>query len=95
MPLALALIVQVPAATNVVVIPETVQMLGVVEVKETVRLESAVAESVSGAPTVCVPGLLNVMVCVVLPMTVPLPQPVASRASDGSKRRKSRWMCLT
>jgi hypothetical protein len=41
------------------------QSLGVAEVRETVRPELAVAEIVSGAPTVCVPGLSKVMVCVV------------------------------
>ena len=65
LPATLASMVQVPAAPNVAVVPETVQTLGVAEVQETVRPELAVAESVSGAPTVCVPGLLKVMACVV------------------------------
>ncbi len=65
MPATLASIVQVPAAPNVAVVPETVQTLGVAEVKEAVRPELAVAESVSGAPAVCVPGLSKVMVCAV------------------------------
>jgi hypothetical protein len=44
-------------------VPETVQILVVVEVKLTVRPDVAVAESDSGVPTVCVPGLAKVMVC--------------------------------
>ena len=48
---------------NVAVVPETVQMLVMVEVKLTPRPELAVAESVSGVPTVCVPGFAKVMVC--------------------------------
>ena len=53
----------VPAATKVAVAPLTVQMLVVVEANETGRLELAEAVSVSGVPTICVPGLLNVIVC--------------------------------
>lgn len=56
--------VQVPEAMNVAVALEIVQMPVVVEVKVTAKPELAVAESVSGAPTVCVPGLAKVMVCV-------------------------------
>ena len=63
--------VQVPAAINVAVVPETVQTLVVAEVKVTVRPELAVAESVSGVPTVCGPGLAKVMVCA-WPLTVKL-----------------------
>jgi hypothetical protein len=37
----------------VAVVPETVQTLAVVEAKLTARMELAVAESVSGVPTVC------------------------------------------
>ena len=55
--------VQVPDATNMAAVMETVQMLVVVEVKLTARPELAVAASVSGVPTVCVPGLAKVMVC--------------------------------
>ena len=55
--------VQVPAAMNVAVVPLTVQMLVVCEAKLTVNPELAVATSVSGVPTVCVPGLLKVIVC--------------------------------
>lgn len=65
LPGKLAFMVQVPVAPNVAVAPETVQTLGVVEAKETGRPELAVAESASGTPTVCVPGLLNVMNCAV------------------------------
>ncbi len=53
---------QVPTAPNVAVVPETVQTPGVVEAKETAKPELAFAESVSSAPTVCVPGLSKVMV---------------------------------
>jgi hypothetical protein len=45
------------------VVPLTVQTLVVVEAKDTVRPELAVAESVNGLPTVCTPGLLKVIVC--------------------------------
>ena len=38
-------------------------MLVVCEAKLTVNPELAVATSVSGVPTVCVPGLLKVIVC--------------------------------
>jgi hypothetical protein len=55
--------VQVPAAVNVAVVPLTVQIPAVVEAKDTARPELAVAESVRGVPTVCVPGLAKVMVC--------------------------------
>jgi hypothetical protein len=48
---------------KVVVVPVTVQTLVVCEANVTVRPEVDVAESVSGVPTVCVPGLLNVIVC--------------------------------
>jgi hypothetical protein len=56
--------VHVPEAINVAVVPETVQTLVVVEVKVTPRPDVVVAESVSGVPTVCVPGFAKVMVCV-------------------------------
>jgi hypothetical protein len=48
---------------NAAVVPLTVQTPVVVEAKETVRPELAVAESVRGVPTVCVPGLLKAIVC--------------------------------
>ncbi len=54
---------QVPAVANVALVPLTVQTLAVWEAKLAARPELAVAESVSGVPTVCVPGLANVMVC--------------------------------
>ena len=53
-----------PEAANVAVVPLTVQTLVVCEAKETVNPELAVATNVNGVPTVCVPGLLNVIVCV-------------------------------
>jgi hypothetical protein len=55
--------VHVPEAINVAVVPETVQTLAVVEAKVTPRPDVAVAKSASGAPTVCVPGFANAMVC--------------------------------
>ena len=45
------------------VVPETVQTLAVVELKLTGKLELAVAESVSGVPTVWVAIAPKVMVC--------------------------------
>ena len=56
---------------NVAVVPLTVHTLVVCEAKLTVNPELAVATSVSGVPTICVPGLLNVMVWD-LPVTVKL-----------------------
>jgi hypothetical protein len=53
----------VPGVRNVAVVPLTVQTLVVCERKLTVNPEVAVAESVSGVPTVCVAGALNVIVC--------------------------------
>ena len=63
MPAWFASKVQVPEAINVAVVPETVHMLVVVEVKLTARPELAVAESVSGVPTVCAAIVGKVMVC--------------------------------
>jgi hypothetical protein len=62
-----ALIVQVPAATKVAVVPLTVQMDGVFDVKLTVRpeLEVAVSASVPGNMD-CVAIAANVMVWLVL-----------------------------
>ena len=57
-----AWIVQVPAAMNVAVAPDTVQTPVVVEVKLTAKPELAVAESVSGVPTFCEGGAAKVMV---------------------------------
>ena len=54
---------QVPGATKVAVVPLTVQTPFVCEVNITVNPELAVADSVSGVPTVCVAGALNVIVC--------------------------------
>jgi hypothetical protein len=45
------------------VVPLTVQTLVVSEAKLTVKPEVAVAESVSVVPTVCGPGVVNVIVC--------------------------------
>ena len=55
--------VQVPASRNFAVAPLTVQTLVVCEANETVKPEVAVAESVRGVPTVCVPGFANAIVC--------------------------------
>ncbi len=69
-PACVARIVQVPAATKVAVVPLTVQTPVVVEAKETCSPEVAVAANESGVPTLCVPGLLNVIVCEVGPAEV-------------------------
>jgi hypothetical protein len=71
LPAWLASMVQIPEAINVAVVPETVQMLVVVEVKATGRPELAVAESASGEPTVCAGIVGKVMVCA-LPLMVKL-----------------------
>ena len=63
--------VQVPEAINVAVVPETVQMPVVAELNATVSPLVLDAESVSGVPTVCAPGLAKVMVCA-SPFTVKL-----------------------
>jgi hypothetical protein len=55
--------VQVPTATKVAVVPLTVQTPVVREVNVTIKPELAFADSVSGLPTVWVPGALNVIVC--------------------------------
>src|SRR5271165_567282 len=55
--------VQVPALTRVAVVPETVQIVGVADVKLTVRPELAEALSVSGLPWTWDGMALNVMVC--------------------------------
>jgi hypothetical protein len=62
----LALMVHVPTATSVKVVPLTVQTSGVVEAKETARPELAVADSAGGAmPRVWLPGDIKLMVCAV------------------------------
>ena len=66
LPAWLALMVQVPAATSVSVLPLTVQTLGVVEAKLTGRFELAVATNAGGAvPKVWLPGEVKLMVCAV------------------------------
>jgi len=55
--------VQGPAALNVAVVPETVQMPVVVDVNLTGKPELAEAESVSSVPTVCAGIVGKVMVC--------------------------------
>ena len=55
--------VQLPCATNVAVLPDSVQTAGVVEVKLTAKPEVADALSVRVFPTVCVGIALKVMVC--------------------------------
>jgi hypothetical protein len=74
--------VQVPEAINVAVVPETVQILVVVEEKVTAKPDVAVAESVSGVPTVWVPGVGKLMVCGVrdAPLTVKLCGTIAAAA---------------
>jgi len=53
LPAWFASMVQVPLAMNVAVVPETVQTLVVVDVNVTASPDVAVAERVSGVPTVC------------------------------------------
>ena len=48
LPVCVALMAQRPAATSVTVLPETVQMVGVVEAKLTARPDEAVAVTVNG-----------------------------------------------
>src|ERR1035441_6611165 len=55
--------VQVPDATNIAVVPATVQMDCAVEAKLTGRLELAVAESDSGVPTVWAAIAGKLIVC--------------------------------
>ena len=61
LPLWLAVMVQVPTATKLTVVPLNVQMLGVLVESVTGRPEDAVAVSVIEVPTVRVPGLANEM----------------------------------
>jgi hypothetical protein len=70
--------VQLPAVTNVAVVPETVQTLLVAELNVTASPELAVAASASGVPTDCAPGLAKVIVCALsgacpTPLTVTVP----------------------
>ena len=53
LPVCVALMVQVPVATRVTVVPDTVQTAGVVEAKLTVRPEVAVALTVNGGVPKC------------------------------------------
>jgi len=62
LPAWFASMVHVPATRKEAVSAETVQTVDVAEVKVTGRFEEAVAESVSGVPTVCVAGAAKVMV---------------------------------
>jgi hypothetical protein len=55
--------VHMPAVTKVAAVPLTVQTLAVCDAKLTARPELAVAARARGVPTVCVPGVLNVIVC--------------------------------
>ena len=63
-PAWLASMMQVPAATSVSVLPLTVQVLGVVEAKDTGRPDVAVATSEGGGePSVWLPGPAKLMDC--------------------------------
>lgn len=59
------MIEHIPDVRNVTVVPETVHTLVVFDAKLTASPEEAVAESVSGVPTVCAAGVVNVMLCAV------------------------------
>jgi hypothetical protein len=65
LPVCDAVIEQEPVAMNVAVVTLTLHTLAVVEEKDTVSPELAVAESVSCVPTVWDPGLAKVIVCAV------------------------------
>ena len=63
--------VQVPAATNVSAPPDVMVQTPVVEdAKLTVNPELAVAVSVGVVPKFCDPGLLNVMLCPAMGVTL-------------------------
>jgi hypothetical protein len=61
LPTWLAVIEQMPAATVVSVLPDTVQTPVVVDAKLTARFDEAVAESSAVVPTVLADGCANVM----------------------------------
>ena len=64
LPAWLAVILHVPAATSVTVLPLTVQMLAVFDVKLTARPELALATSAGAAvPRVWLPGAAKLMAC--------------------------------
>jgi hypothetical protein len=65
LPACVATMVHVPDARKVACVPETVQVLVMVEAKLTARPEVAVAVSVRDVPTVCAPGLAKAIVCAV------------------------------
>ena len=66
LPAWLALIVQLPAVSNVRVVPLAVQTVGVADTNETARPEEACATSAAGAvPKVWLPGEMKVMVCAI------------------------------
>jgi hypothetical protein len=67
LPAWLALIVQVPVVRNVAVVPDTVHTAVVAETKVTVKPELAVAERVSGVPTLCAAIEPKLIVCVAFP----------------------------
>ena len=62
LPLWLAVIVHVPTATRLTVVPLSVQILGVLVENVTARPEVAVAETAKDVLTVRAPGLLNEIV---------------------------------
>ena len=67
-PAWLALMLQVPTATSVSVLPLTVQTLGVVDAKLTAKPELAVATSAGGVvPSVWLPGEVKLMLCAAAP----------------------------
>lgn len=70
LPACAACMVHVPASTNVALVPLTVQMLCVEEVKVTPRPELAVAESTNGTATVWLAMAGNVMLCDAKPVPV-------------------------
>ena len=69
---------QIPALTPVTVVPLTVQIPGVVEVKLATKPEVAVAETVPVPLTETVGAAPKVMVCLDLPMVMDLVTAVAA-----------------
>ena len=57
------MIEQVPAATAVKVLPDTVQIAVVEDEKLTVKPDEALADNTAVVPTVTAEGCANVMVC--------------------------------
>jgi len=91
--------VQVPAVRKVAVVPLTVQAPVVCEANETGKPELAVATSVSGVPTVCVPTAAKLIVCAVplCPegwLAIVPEQPKAARTKNEEESTDALWQIL-